>query len=54
MSRRSGPNGDDIHLDDENIKEGTLRRSGRRRFDKGTTVSHFIDFDGVINIFVAS
>lgn len=42
LSRRSGSDGDDVHLDDDNIKEGTLRRSGRRRFDKATTVSGFL------------
>ncbi|KAG5895496.1 hypothetical protein JTB14_034812 [Gonioctena quinquepunctata] len=39
LSRRSGHDGAEIHLDDSNIRGGTLRRSGSRRFNKTTTVS---------------
>jgi hypothetical protein len=38
LSRRSGLDGTDVELDDANIRGGTLRRSGSRRFKK-TTVS---------------
>ncbi|CAG9854343.1 unnamed protein product [Phyllotreta striolata] len=37
LSRRSGHDGGEIHLDDSNIRGGTLRRSGSRRFDKNST-----------------
>ncbi|XP_074037222.1 myosin heavy chain-like isoform X2 [Leptinotarsa decemlineata] len=37
LSRRSGHDGVDVHLDDSNIRGGTLRRSGSRRFNKTTT-----------------
>ncbi|KAI4454512.1 pdz domain containing protein [Holotrichia oblita] len=39
LSRRSGQDGQEIILDDSNIKSGTLRRSGSRRFRNSTTVS---------------
>ncbi|CAH1113986.1 unnamed protein product [Psylliodes chrysocephalus] len=37
LSRRSGHDGGEIHLDDSNIRGGTLRRSGSRRFNKNAT-----------------
>lgn len=39
LSRRSGQDGTEIVLDDSNIRGGTLRRSGSRRFNGTTTVS---------------
>lgn len=39
LSRRSGHDGGEVVLDDSNIRGGTLRRSGSRRFNKSTTVS---------------
>ncbi|XP_057663669.1 unconventional myosin-XVIIIa isoform X1 [Diorhabda carinulata] len=37
LSRRSGYDGGEINLDDSNIRGGTLRRSGSRRFNKTAT-----------------
>ncbi|CAH1380073.1 unnamed protein product [Tenebrio molitor] len=37
LSRRSGHDGGEVVLDDSNIRGGTLRRSGSRRFNKSTT-----------------
>lgn len=39
LSRRSGQDGAEIVLDDSNIRGGTLRRSGSKRFNRTTTVS---------------
>lgn len=40
LSRRSGQDGTEIVLDDSNIRGGTLRRSGSRRFNRTTMVSN--------------
>nr|XP_015836260.1 PREDICTED: unconventional myosin-XVIIIa [Tribolium castaneum] len=37
LSRRSAHDGGEVVLDDSNIRGGTLRRSGSRRFNKSTT-----------------
>ncbi|KAJ9582342.1 hypothetical protein L9F63_003302, partial [Diploptera punctata] len=34
LTRRSGLDGTEVELDDANIRGGTLRRSGSRRFNK--------------------
>lgn len=39
LSRRSAHDGGEIVLDDSNIRGGTLKRSGSRRFNKSPTVS---------------
>lgn len=53
LSRRSGHDGGEIVLDDSNIKGGTLRRSGSRRFNKSSRVSHYLSIQGVTkNIFL--
>lgn len=41
LSRRSTHDGVEVVLEDSNIRCGTLRRSGSRRFNKSTTVSRF-------------
>lgn len=41
LSRRSGHDGREVVLDDANIRGGTLKRSGSRRFNGTTTVSVF-------------
>jgi hypothetical protein len=45
LTRRSGLDGTEVELDDANIRGGTLRRSGSRRFKKTTvSASHFVHF----------
>ncbi|KAF7277591.1 hypothetical protein GWI33_005461, partial [Rhynchophorus ferrugineus] len=36
LSRRSAHDGGEVELDDSNIRGGTLKRSGSRRFNKST------------------
>lgn len=45
LSRRSALDGQTVQLDDSNIKGGTLRRSGSRRFNHSTMVGFTYNFN---------
>lgn len=51
LIRRSGSDGQEIVLDDSNIRAGTLRRSGSRRFKKNTVSLFFYIYIIMYRIF---
>lgn len=50
LSRRSAVDGQTVQLDDSNIRGGTLRRSGSRRFNHSTMVGFTYSVLSVFNI----